>query len=391
MTTTTTKPLNFAVIGCGALAQMMHIPNIAKSDRMVLHTCVDVSEAALATCRETFGALHTSSDYEAVIADPAIDVICLATTEKLRLPVIAAAARAGKPIYVEKPMAPTLEETYAIQKVVKESGIAFCVGHNRRNGPAMIEAHRIWRAHMDDPKPCPWRWDRDPEKPRPDLPDADAAAMCVRVNDDWYSWKKWVFDKSIQASGAMLFEMTHFTDLCNWFLQAEPKQVVALETGMLNHGVVISYETGEIATILMGANGSFGYGKELYELMGAGGFMAIDHMMELRTAGIEGAPAKQVFEPYGDRHPNIGTEGGIEGWLAKKRKACEDVAAGRDDSIFTAEPDKGHRAALERFVDQIIGVGPQVIDVDEAVLATRVSFAAIKAAHEGRAVSMSEV
>jgi hypothetical protein len=36
----------------------------------------------------------------------------------------------------------------------------------------------------------------------------------------------------------MLFEMTHFTDLCNWFLAAEPEEVVALATGMLSHSIL---------------------------------------------------------------------------------------------------------------------------------------------------------
>src|ERR1700744_2028178 len=103
-------PLRFAVIGCGSVARAQHIPNIAASPRMVLHTCVDLDDAVLTECREQFGALHTSKRWEPVVADPEVDVICLATTESLRWPVIAAAAGQGKPIYVEKPLATTLEE-----------------------------------------------------------------------------------------------------------------------------------------------------------------------------------------------------------------------------------------------------------------------------------------
>jgi predicted dehydrogenase len=58
---------------------------------------------------------------------------------------------------------------------------------------------------------------------------------------------------------------------------------------------------------------------------------------------------------------------------------------------FTAEPDKGHAHALERFVDQILGQGPVVCGVDDSVLATRVAFAAIKSAREKRMVSLSEI
>ena len=65
--------LRFAVIGCGSLARMQHIPNIVKSSRMLLHTCVDVDDAILAECREVYGAPHTSKDYHDAISDPEVD------------------------------------------------------------------------------------------------------------------------------------------------------------------------------------------------------------------------------------------------------------------------------------------------------------------------------
>ena len=86
------KPINVAVIGCGSVARAQHIPNIVRSPRMVLHTCVDTDDNVLAECRDVFGAKHIRKDFEGAIADPEVDMICLATTEKLRLPVIARAA-----------------------------------------------------------------------------------------------------------------------------------------------------------------------------------------------------------------------------------------------------------------------------------------------------------
>jgi predicted dehydrogenase len=386
-----TGPLNFAVIGCGMLARSQHIPNLVASNRAILHTCCDLSEAALAECREKHGARRVTKDYRAAIRDPEVDAICLATTEKVRLAPIEAAAAVGKPVYCEKPLAQTLEEMRRIQQVVRQSGIPFCVGHNRRSSPAMIDAHRIFRAHMAAPNPCPWRFDREGTE-RPGLLEDGLAGMGVRINDDWWSWKKWVFDKDQAPHGPMLFEMVHFTDLCNWFMAAEPAAVVAIETGMLNHGVVISYRTGELATIMTCANGTFGYPKELYEAFGNGGAVIVDHMLEVRTAGIEGAPARALYPLLNDRHPEVGREGGVQGWLAKKRAACAEAARAGDPSlIFTAEPDKGHAHALDRFVDQIQGVGPVVCGVDDAVLATRVAFAAIRSAKEGRKVGLEEV
>ncbi len=384
-------PLRFAVIGCGSVARNQHIPNIVKSHRMTLHTCVDLDDGVLAECRDVFGAKHIRKDFQGAIEDPEVDVICLATTEKLRLPVIALAAKAGKPVYVEKPLATTLSEMREIQRVVHAAGIPFCVGHNRRASPAMLDAQRIFREHMTNPKPCPWRWRREGER-LPSLADNGVPSVSVRINDDWYSWKSWVFDRTHAPHGPMLFEMTHFTDVCNWFLAEEPLEVTAVETGMLNEAVIIRYRSGALATIVIGSNGTFGYCKELYEFMGNGAYLAVDHMLEVRTAGIEGVPAKTIYPMVQDRHPQVGREGGVSGWLAKKRAACEEAAASNDPRLqFTAEPDKGHAHALERFVDQILGKGPAVCSVDDSVLATRVAFAAIRSAHERKSVLLDEI
>jgi predicted dehydrogenase len=126
--------------------------------------------------------------------------------------------------------------------------------------------------------------------------------------------------------------------------------------------------------------------------MGNGAYLAVDHMLEVRTAGIRSAGAKTAYPMVQDRHPQIGTEGGVSGWLAKKHAACAEAAEKKDPELqFTAEPDKGHAHALERFVDQILGIGPEVCGVDAAVLATRVAFAAIRSAREGRTVSLDEI
>jgi predicted dehydrogenase len=384
-------PIRFAVIGCGMLAQATHVPNIARSPRLRLQTCCDLSDEALAVCRDKYGARRITKDYRAAINDPEVDAVCIATTEKIRLGPIEAAAAAGKPVYCEKPLARSLEELSRIQSVVHQARIPFCVGHNRRSSPAMIDAHRIFRAHMTAPQPCPWRFDREGAARVP-LAEDGVAGMSVRINDDWWSWKNWVFDKEQAPHGPMLFEMTHFTDMCCWFLAAEPAEVVALEHGVLNGGVVIRYRTGEIATISMSANGTFGYPKELYEMFGHGGAVIVDHMVEVRTAGIAGAPARTLYPMRNDRFPEVGKEGGMAGWLAKNRAAAE--AAGTDGQAFLAAlpgPDKGHAHALERFVDEILGRGPQVCGVDDAVLATRVAFAAIRSAKERRAVRLEEL
>ncbi len=76
--------INFAVIGCGMLARSQHIPNIAASRKAALHTCCDLSDEALAECRDKYGALNITKDYKAAINAPEVEAICIATTEKMR-------------------------------------------------------------------------------------------------------------------------------------------------------------------------------------------------------------------------------------------------------------------------------------------------------------------
>lgn len=385
------RPLRFAVIGCGALARSQHIPNIANSTRADLHVCCDLDEEVLNQCRSTYQVPRTTSDFHEAINDDEVDAICLAATEKLRLPVFQAAAEAGKPIYCEKPLARSLEEMYEIQRIVRDAGIPACVGHNRRCAPALIDAQRIFHEHMSNPTPCAWRFDREGPD-RPDHPEDGRASFVIRINDDWYSWKKWVFDKEQAPHGPLLFEMTHFTDVCNWFMESPPRDVVGVSGGDFLHTVVIRYEAGQMATIVMTANGTFGYPKELYEAYGQGAAVIVNHLLEIRTAGIANAPAHTTYPMLHDRHPHVGTEGGLTGWLAKKQAACDQAARQADPMLsFTAEPDKGHARAIDAFVDEIRGLRPPVCSVDEAVLATRVAFAAIHSVQQQRPVSLDEI
>lgn len=358
---------------------------------MVLHTCCDISEDHLATCRDAFHPKKISRDFHAVVKDPEVDMVCLATTETLRLPVISAAADAGLPVYSEKPLAATIEEACAIRDVVHRSGIPFCVGHNRRCAPAMIEAHQLFRGHMDHPNVCPWRWDREGTA-RPKLAEDGVASMLVSINDDWYSWKAYAFDAEQYAHGPMLWEMTHFVDLCNWFLDAEPVSVAAQASSHLNQGVIVRYRSGQIATISMCANGSFGYPKELYHVMGQGGVVINHHMVEVTTAGIAGGPPRRCYPLLNDPYHDTVQTPGLEGWREKRAIACAEAVETNDGTrVLVAEPDKGHAHMLEAFVDEIRGKRGPVCGVDDALTATRVCLAAVQSARENRFVSLDEI
>lgn len=386
------KPLNFAVIGCGMLARSMHLPHLLETEGARLEVCCDTDEESLAICRRDFGNVRTETDFRKVIEDDGVDALIIATGERFRVPIYEAAAVADKPVYTEKPLAASWADTSRSLEIVERSGIPFCVGHNRRCSPAMIRALSIFHRHMDNPAPCPWRFQR-PGWENIDAKGQDGVpGISIRVNDDWHSWKSVHLVGEYAEFGLLIGEMTHFVDLARLFLRAEARRVFAMHNGILNHSVSIEFSNQAIAGISMFSNGTFGYPKELVEVMGNGAMVVCDHMLEVRTAGIANAPDVEKFDFLKDRHPRIGTEGGLAGWLKKKRTACEEAAQSGDVmKQFTAEPDKGHARMLREFVHEIRGERPPVSPIRDAVEVTRICLAAVKSAREKRVVDVAEI
>jgi predicted dehydrogenase len=389
------QPFNVAVIGCGMLARAQHIPNLLACPDTRLHTCCDVDAAALRDLKAQHPGLKITTDFRSAVTDPEVDLVVVATTERFRIPIYEAALAARKPVLTEKPVAASLEEARRVRDLVAAAGIPFCVGHNRRCAPAMAEARAIFRRHMTDPQPCPWRFRRPGwEQVRAIVGDEEhRPAVAIRINDDWMSWKPVHLQGDNAEYGLLLSEMTHFADLACWFLDAEPERVGVLSSGVLNHATVIEFAGGGIASIFMAGNGTFGYPKELLEAFGHGGAVIVDHMLEVRTAGIAGAPARQVYPMLNDRFPQIGAQGGLAGWMEKKQAAREaSLRAGNADWISIAEPDKGHARMLHAFVEEIRGWrSAPVSPVADAVRAVEICAAAIRSFREKRFVDVAEI
>jgi predicted dehydrogenase len=389
------SPLNVAVIGCGMLARAQHIPNILACADTRLHTCCDLDKDVLRSLKSQYPGLKTTTDFGSAVVDPEVDLLVVATTEHFRIPIYEAAIAARKPVLTEKPLAATLPEARQARDMVIAAGIPFCVGHNRRCSPAMAEARAIFRRHMTQPQPCPWRFRRPGwEYVRDVVGDEEQMpAISIRINDDWLSWKSVHLRGDNAEYGLLLSEMTHFADLARWFVNAEPKRVGVLSSGVLNHATVVEFEGGAIASIFMSGNGTFGYPKELLEAFGHGGAVIVDHMLEVRTAGIADAPARKIYPFLNDRYPDIGTQGGLAGWLEKKQAArAESLRAGDADWISIAEPDKGHARMLGAFVEEIRGLrSDPVSPVADAVQAVEICAAAIRSFREGRFVDIAEL
>lgn len=80
---------------------------------------------------------------EAVLADPQIDAVVLATPHSAHAEQVLQCARAGRPVFVEKPLALNAADAAHMRSVCEKAGVVLAVGHNRRFFPAMREQKRL--------------------------------------------------------------------------------------------------------------------------------------------------------------------------------------------------------------------------------------------------------
>jgi predicted dehydrogenase len=325
------------------MAQMMHLPNIARHKDIELRWLCDINEQSLKQAAEKFGPVKVTADAAEIAADQECQAVLISTTQTVRLPLIELFARAGKHMFVEKPLADSFEELRKILKIVDETGVKLQVGHNRRMAPATREAVRILNKHRANPVSPAWRWDRE-GKDRPTLPDEKATMVLLRINDDYWSWKKWAF-----AHGPLINEMTHFADLACCFIDSDPVRVTTTGDKFSNHVVTMQFADKSMATVFATPFGSFGYPKELVEVYHNGAAIIIDHLMEVRAAGIEGEPFRTEFGVLNDRNPEIEAQG-IEGFYQRVLAAEKLAIEKGDNSLLPGQPDKGHFALLDDFV-----------------------------------------
>src|SRR6476661_11084007 len=78
-----------------------------------------------------------STDYRAVLADPDVDVVSICAPNLLHREIGVAAAEAGKPFWIEKPVGRDVVDTAAVAAAARIAGVATSIGYNYRHAPAV--------------------------------------------------------------------------------------------------------------------------------------------------------------------------------------------------------------------------------------------------------------
>jgi predicted dehydrogenase len=228
------------------------LPNINKNPhcRLVgIHSNSPVRGKSYAT---RFRADYCTTDERHLLEDPNIDAIVIASRNQHHARQAIAALRAGKHVFVEKPMALTVQECRELCQAVQEMGKVLTVGFNRRFAPYYVAVQEHLRSR------------------------SGPAVINCRVNSPGISCDYWMADPAI--GGAILGEACHFVDLMYWLLEAEPKCVSArsLPTGKQDpvgqNNVVAAFEfaDGSVASLAYCTIGSKTSGGERIEVFAQG-------------------------------------------------------------------------------------------------------------------------
>ena len=140
------KHWNVALVGCGLISEE-HIKAYAKhADRARITVCFDVDPEKAAQRAAQIGEggkARIAATLEEVLADPTVDAVEILTPHHLHAEAVIAAARAGKHILCQKPLAKTLAECDAMIAAAREAGVTLFYGETNVTLPAVALAKKV--------------------------------------------------------------------------------------------------------------------------------------------------------------------------------------------------------------------------------------------------------
>jgi predicted dehydrogenase len=374
------KTHRVAVVGCGMLARSVHLPNCVKNPRVKLVATCDADASVAEASRKEFGAERAETDWRNLITAPDIDCFILATHTNLRGAFISAALAAGKPVYTEKPLAPSRAEMMEIVAAARRTGVPVCVGHNRRSSPAILEVKRLMdrvRSGAPSYPPTVFRG-----KDRPPVPEQGWQSLLLRVMDDARSWKDWIFH---DEEGILFSEMVHFIDLALWLTPAHPVRVIGEGSVRGNFTLIYRFDDGSMATLHHTLAGHFDYPKELLEASVRHVTIAMDQHIEVRQCGLDDEAALKTF-PWADDSPWAEARGMSAYFSETQKERALAKREKRDPRWLNVT--KGHASHLDRFLTHLEGRGENPCPVESAVAVNRLALKSLEAVRTGHPVAL---
>ncbi len=252
--------LRLGVIGAGNYAASMLLPVLHKLPGITLSAVATATPLSAANAARKFGFGRHGTDWRGVVEDTAIDAVVIATRHASHPAMIAAALRAGKTVFVEKPLAIDGEGLEEVREASRNCGSErLMVGFNRRFSSSLAAVK------------CQFR------------PGAGPLAIGYRVHAGALDTGAW--QCAAGEGGRFVGEAGHFFDVFAWLTDSHPVAVTAscLRAGAVggddddNLSVTVEYADGSMATLQYLTQGGSKVPKEYLEVFGQGRTVQMDN------------------------------------------------------------------------------------------------------------------
>lgn len=262
--------LRVALCGAGGFAKGMHIPNMHKlKDKYHLYAVQSRTGANAQATAVKEGAAYATTDYAKILNDPKVDLVMLCTRHNLHAQMAIQAMEAGKAVFVEKPMALTLEETQQVIEAAKRTGVPFMVGYNRRFSKYALEVKKAIAARKNP------------------------FILSYRMNAGFIPQDSWI--QTEEGGGRIIGEGCHIIDLFNYLTDSEAESIsvdqISPRTDHVsrtdNCVITVKYQDGSVCTLTYTGQGSRSYPKEFFELFVDGVVITMDDYKQLKGYDIK--------------------------------------------------------------------------------------------------------
>ncbi|TPE48946.1 inositol 2-dehydrogenase [Amaricoccus solimangrovi] len=330
--------LNVALLGAGRIGQV-HARAIAADGESRLAAVADVNAEAARSLAAAHGA--EARTVEAILADPAIDAVLIASSTDTHADLIERATAAGKAVLCEKPVDLSLARAEVCLEAVAKSGRPVMIGFNRRFDPdfarlkSAFDAGEIGAGEMlaitsFDPAPPP--------------------ASYIRV-----------------SGGLFRDMMIHDFDMACWIFGGAPERVSAVGTSVVDPAIgaagdvdtavaTLTWADGRVAVIRNSRRAVYGYDQRV-ELLGSEGLLA----------------AKNVLESTVEKITAAGT------------------LSAKPEYFFLERYARAYAAEWRAFVAAVAEGAAMPVTLGEGVAALACAEAATRSAARGATVALSEV
>jgi predicted dehydrogenase/threonine dehydrogenase-like Zn-dependent dehydrogenase len=247
-------------IGAGAYASKILIPAFQQSGARLVSIASKGGLSAAHAGRK-FGFEEATTDVDAMIASPAVDTVVIATRHDTHASLVCRALRAGKHVFVEKPLALDAAEIDEIERTwcsLAEPRLLM-VGFNRRFAPHVARLHELLRG-VKAPK-----------------------AFVYTVNAGAIPPDHWTQDSGV--GGRILGEACHFIDLLRFLAGCPTTEIKTSRQSPDTVTITLAYENGSIGTIHYFATGHKSFPKERLEVFAGGHVLVLDNFRTLQGFG----------------------------------------------------------------------------------------------------------